>query len=117
MKIENEIESLSHFPKGKENEKKWHTTLNPNNILLKKTDIRTILLKGNITNEIDDLSIWQCAFTHKSYIVKADCLIETESLSVPLQQKSNERLEWVGDAIIQGVVSDYLWVVFFGTPK
>ena len=35
MKIENEIESLSHFPKGKENEKKWHTTLNPNNILLK----------------------------------------------------------------------------------
>jgi ribonuclease-3 len=109
MKLENEIEISSNFQKVKENDKKWNTTLNPNNILLKKKDIQTILLKGNITNEIDDLSIWQCAFTHKSYIVKADCLIETESLYVPLQQKSNERLEWLGDAKIQGVVSYYLW--------
>ena len=52
--------------------KKWHTTLNPNNILITKKEIQDILLKGNIKIEINDLSMWQRAFTHKSYILKSD---------------------------------------------
>jgi dsRNA-specific ribonuclease len=119
--------------------KKWHTTLNPNNILITKKEIQDILLKGNIKIEINDLSMWQSAFTHKSYILKSDTnlsesidsfepnsnidtfkdevkLPEPEKKSqdniIPLQEKSNERLEWLGDAKIQGSVSYYLWERF-----
>lgn len=135
-----ERNNVSHFPKEKnfrENElglnekqtpsdqltlngknKKWHTTLNPNNILITKKEIQDILLKGNIKLEINDLSIWQRAFVHKSYISKNDCLEgQSEPTKgrnspeniIPLQEKSNERLEWLGDAKLQGSVSYYLW--------
>ena len=139
MELERKI--VSHFPKEKnfrENElifnekqilddnfslndknKKWNTTLNPNNILISKKEIQDILLKGNIQIEINDLSVWQRAFVHKSYISKNDCSDDTidqitkknycnENI-ITLQEKSNERLEWLGDAILQGSVSYYLW--------
>jgi ribonuclease-3 len=135
-----EIQNISHFPKENnfmENDlclnetkttsdklalscknKKWHTSLNPNNILISKKEIQDILLKGNINIEINDLSIWQHAFVHKSYIYKNDCtevysdaIIKKNSAEniIPLQEKSNERLEWLGDAKLQGSVSYYLW--------
>ena len=126
----------SHFPKNstfKENgisvtntqedklgkNKKWHTTLNPNNVLITKENIQDILKKGNITIDINDLSIWQRAFVHKSYVVKTDNENINEnnntirntgpSNAIALQPKSNERLEWLGDAKLQGSVSYYLW--------
>lgn len=126
----------SHFPKNstfKENgmnvtntqedklgkNKKWHTTLNPNNVLITKKNIQDILKKGNITIDINDLSIWQRAFVHKSYVVKTDNEninennninhITYQSNAITLQPKSNERLEWLGDAKLQGSVSYYLW--------
>ena len=106
--------SECHFQKEKVREndikKKWNT-LNPNNILITKKEIQNMLSKGDITIEINDLSIWQCAFTHKSYIVKEEVNPE-EVTSVPLQETSNERLEWLGDAKIQGAVSYYLWERF-----
>lgn len=135
-----ERNNVSHFPKEKNfrgnelgvNEKqmpsdqlslnsknkKWHSTLNPNNILISKKEIHDILLKGNIKLEINDLSIWQRAFVHKSYISKNDGLEVSSELTkgrnspeniIPLQEKSNERLEWLGDAKLQGSVSYYLW--------
>ena len=144
--------TTSHFPKEqkiRENEifdnkssntktKKWHTTLNPNNILITKKEIQDILLKGNIKIKIHDLSIWQRAFTHKSYVFKSDLNLAESNDSIdsgstdttneinpktssgrnspdnviPLQETSNERLEWLGDAKIQGSVSYYLWERF-----
>ena len=140
--------STSHFPKEntfKENgisnspeektskNKKWHTTLNPNNVLVTKRNIQDILKKGNIKIEINDLSIWQRAFVHKSYVSKSDSSDDKTSTSsssssrnsrggsengsrrnspdnvISLQPKSNERLEWLGDAKLQGSVSYYLW--------
>ena len=130
------IQTISHFPKEstfKENEirnspeekstknKKWHTTLNPNNVLVTKKNIQDILKKGNINIKINDLSIWQRSFVHKSYVSKADNNDnniknngnELKRLSpenvIPLQHLSNERLEWLGDAKLQGSVSYYLW--------
>jgi len=102
--------------------KKWHTTLNPNNILITAKEIQDILSKGNINIEINDICIWQQAFVHKSYVSKND-LNDTNGLGnsennqirsspeniIPLQPKSNERLEWLGDAKLQGAVSYYLW--------
>jgi len=49
---------------------RWYTTLNPSNTLIRRDEIQKILKKGNITIPIKDLSVWQRAFVHKSYIVK-----------------------------------------------
>ena len=132
--LKTEKKYISHFPKKntfKENEisnnpeekliknKKWHTILNPNNCLITKKNIQDILKKGNINIEINDINIWQQAFVHKSYVSKIDNNIEDDNINgiknlslnsmVQLQQNSNERLEWLGDAKLQGSVSYYLW--------
>lgn len=101
-----------------EDKKKWNTR-NPNNHLITKKDIQEILMKGGIEDIVDDvgdmgdmdhMSIWQKAFVHKSY-VKHDDIIQNKD-TVPLQPHSNEILEWLGDAQIQGSVSSYLYKRF-----
>lgn len=103
----------------KEENKKWHTTLNPNNILLSKNSIKKILSKGKIDIDIKDIGIWQRAFVHKSYVKKETNANSSENninekvrnfdSVIQLQEHSNERLEWLGDAKLQGSVSYYLW--------
>lgn len=91
--------------------KKWHTTLNPNNILVSKKAIQDILLKGKIDVDIKDITTWQKAFVHKSYVKKSDDNVNIRNFdsAIQLQEQSNERLEWLGDAKLQGSVSYYLW--------
>lgn len=121
--------SSSNSPK---NGKKWFTTLNPTNALINREEIQRILAKGKITLPIKDLSIWQRAFVHKSYIVKKtkDKNRDSQDRSssddydsprsqdlgelptqdmLPLQERSNERLEWLGDAQLQSAVTEYLF--------
>lgn len=98
-------ENLEQDAKGK----KRHTILNPNNKLVTEKDIMGILKKGGIKTDIYDLSIWQRAFVHKSYVSKNDPSKNDLNQLVQLQPKSNERLEWLGDAKLQGSVSFYLW--------
>jgi dsRNA-specific ribonuclease len=128
---------------SKETEKKWYTTLNPNNLFITKEEIQKILKKGNINIPINDINKWQRAFVHKSYIIKSNNNKKTSSESdttdsdsdstnsdsskqnpktkiedlekrynkkiVPLQEKSNERLEWLGDAQLGSAVTQYLF--------
>jgi len=91
-------------------DKKKFNTRNPNNHLVSKEDIQQILSKGSIVEEVENISIWQRAFVHKSY-VKHDDIIQNKG-TVPLQSQSNERLEWLGDAQLQGSISSYLWKRF-----
>lgn len=101
------------------NKKQWHTTLNSNNVLITKKDIQKILKKGGVTVPTKDLSVWQRAFVHKSYIVKnkrnsgSDTESDSDSngsnCAVQLQERSNERLEWLGDAQLQAAVTQYLF--------
>lgn len=101
---------------------------NPNNILVEKRDIHQILLKAGIKNKVNDIAIWRRAFTHSSYSLKSkknrkyngflDQLnIEEEedadySNCLEIQEDSSERLEWLGDGIIQAVTASYLWQRF-----
>lgn len=124
-----ENKNIKNNDKSPEKTKQWQTTLNPNNTMVTPIDIQNILKIGNVTNNINNISIWQQSFTHKSYVVKNSQLnnqidnfnslndsasseihinILNENM-IPLQPKSNERLEWLGDAKIQDAVSYYLW--------
>jgi len=104
------------------NEKKIFPILNENNFYITKEIIQSILQKANIKSEINNLEIWQKAFIHKSYCNQIDFKknekfygsielndnINNNSI-IPLQDDSNEVLEWLGDSIIQAVVGNYLF--------
>lgn len=101
---------------------------NPNNILVEKKDIHKILLKAGIKNKVNDIAVWQRAFTHSSYSLKSkknrkyngflDQLdIEEDenadySHCLEIQNDSSERLEWLGDGVLQAVTASYLWKRF-----
>jgi ribonuclease-3 len=106
-------------------EKKIYPIYNENNFYITKEIIKSILQKGNIDKEINNLEIWQKAFIHNSYCVNSDFKknekfygsidsinINENKHIMPLQGDSNEVLEWLGDGIIQSVVAIYLYKRF-----
>ena len=112
-------------------EKKIFPVYNENNFYITKEIIQSILQKGNINKEISNFEIWQKAFIHKSYCKNNDfkknekffgCLdsvnieLEENKNILPLQNDSNEVLEWLGDGIIQSVIAIYLFKRF-GTQR
>lgn len=106
-------------------EKKIFPVYNENNFYITKEIIQSILQKGNINKEINNLEIWQKAFIHKSYCSNNDFKknekffgsldsinIDNNKHILPLQNDSNEVLEWLGDGIIQSVIAIYLYKRF-----
>jgi ribonuclease-3 len=106
-------------------EKKIFPVYNENNFYISKEIIHMILRSVNIVHTINNIEIWQKAFIHKSYCDNTDFrknekffgsidMIdinkeENNKRYIPLQQDSNEVLEWLGDGIIQSVVAIYLF--------
>ena len=92
---------------------------NNKNKLINKNDIQNILKKYNIFQNINNLAIYQQAFVHKSYekknleenVLKDRDIVLSEKLDgvVDLQPRSYETLEFLGDAIIEAVVTAYLF--------
>ena len=92
-----------------------HDIYNDQNKLITKQEIQQLLQKCNITNSIQDVQLYQRAFTHKSYIEKEECvkIIENTIQALPLQKESYERLEFLGDSVLGLVVVEYLYERFF----
>ncbi len=105
-------------------EKKIYPVYNPSNIYITAADVKKILKKGGIEEEIGDLAIWQRAFVHSSYCANNEKVYNEEKYfgrydardfegipeGVPgLQEESSETLEWMGDGILQGVIAHYLY--------
>jgi len=105
-----------------ENDKKIYPVYNASNFLISSEEIKEILKKGNIKQDIFDLKIWQQAFIHKSmfkgsdfnknkkYFGNIDGLkLDEDSKILGLQDESNEVLEWLGDGFIQSIMASYLF--------
>jgi len=80
-------------------------------------DVQSILSKYGINAKIHNLNLYQRAFIHKSYI-KRPALINKESnitvaeqpeFCLPLKTKSNERLEFIGDGVLECITKYYLY--------
>jgi len=106
-------------------EKKIFPVYNENNFYISKEIIQSILQRGNINKEINNIDLWQQAFIHKSYCKNNDFKknekffgridgfnVTNNNNILPLQDDSNEVLEWLGDGIIQSVVAIYLFKRF-----
>ena len=105
---------------------------NPTNKLITYNDLNKIFQKACILEDLltggeninsYNLENFQRAFTHISYTINRDKkqgknVIEKEddnvdpTKCVQIQNHSMERLEWLGDAIIQSVVGIYIWERF-----
>lgn len=102
-----EDESSSHSSNN-EDEKKQSLLFNTNNIEITNVDVELLLLKYNIHYKIKNINLFKRAFIHKSYTtIKKD--IPPPIGCIPLKTKSNERLEFLGDGILELSAKHYLY--------
>ncbi len=114
-KIEkDEFSEKDENEKEKKN-KKSLSVYNSKNKLLKKDIIQNFLEMYNVVydkNIIIDLKLFREAMTHRSYLVKTKLTDEDKKSAkgcVKLQKKSNERLQFLGDAVIHFLIAEYLY--------
>jgi len=90
---------------------------NEKNIEITLNDIQCILKEYGVPAKVNNLELYKRAFVHRSYTKKT--LIENEKLNlnispcpenmIPLKSKSNERLEFIGDGVLELITKYYLY--------
>lgn len=86
----------------------------PYNSLNKLINKEQIINFLGIYDEINNINIYRRAFVHKSYCTRknenfSNGNVNCPSNCLPLQEDSNERVEFLGDAILNLVVGRYLF--------
>jgi dsRNA-specific ribonuclease len=90
---------------------------NTENVEVTLADIEAILVKYGVPSQVHNLELYKRAFVNKSYTKRPKALNELENVSfmerpegaMPLHTKSNERLEFVGDGVLECVTKYYLY--------
>jgi dsRNA-specific ribonuclease len=90
---------------------------NPLNIKIQIDDVRGILYKYGIPTTIHNMALYERAFVHRSYTKRPNfenlaqniTIVERPTDCMPLSSKSNERLEFLGDGILELVTKYYLY--------
>ena len=90
---------------------------NPLNKKITKSDVQTILNKYGINLPITNFHLYERAFIHRSYLRKPNIENEQNNIIIaekpenclPLHTKSNERLEFVGDGVLECITKFYLY--------
>ena len=90
---------------------------NPLNQEITKNDVVSILSKYGVNYSIDNIVLYQRAFVHKSYTkrphlenVASDIKIAEKPYNcLHLKSKSNERLEFIGDGVLELITKYYLY--------
>jgi len=79
--------------------------------------IKSILGKYGLPKKIHNINLYKRAFVHKSYVKRAFLENEENNVTIvdkpdnclPLKTKSNERLEFLGDGVLECVTKYYLY--------
>lgn len=90
---------------------------NENNREIKETDINNILKNYGVPDTVHNLNLYKRAFVHKSYCkrphlenVANEIIIAQQPLNcMSLKTKSNERLEFLGDGVLELITKYYLY--------
>ena len=93
---------------------------NPNNTEITLKDIQCILKAHGLPGEVFNIALYKRAFVHSSYVVKSEKeneennvkLVDKPVNCLPLKHKSNERLEFLGDGILEAITKYYLYKRF-----
>ena len=87
------------------------------NIKITLSEVQSILSKYNIPPVINNMALYERAFVHRSYtkrpafenLQQKITIVERPSDCMPLSSKSNERLEFLGDGVLECVTKYYLY--------
>ena len=93
---------------------------NPYNSLNKEITVREvedILSKYGVPSKVFNINLYKRAFVHKSYVKRPYLLNKEENITIeekpddclPLKTKSNERLEFLGDGVLECITKYYLY--------
>ena len=90
---------------------------NPLNVEITLNDIQSILTKYGAPNKVNNFNLYKRAFVHRSYTKRSHSENQLQNVSIvdkpldclPLKTKSNERLEFLGDGILELVTKYYLY--------
>ena len=90
---------------------------NEHNIEITLHNIQTILSKYNIPIQIYNIELYKRAFVHKSYIKRPELENKQQNIIIEpkpnncmeLKTKSNERLEFLGDGVLECITKYYLY--------
>lgn len=91
---------------------------NTKNKSISKNDVQNILKKYGIFQNINNLDLYQQSFVHESYssphikkVLERDNVLLANQPDgvIGIQQNSYERLEYLGDAVVEIIISNYLY--------
>ena len=90
---------------------------NPLNKEIKENNVNEILKLYGVNYKIDNISLYQRAFVHRSYIKQPNIeninrdikIVDKPFDCLPLKSKSNERLEFIGDGVLELITKYYLY--------
>jgi dsRNA-specific ribonuclease len=93
---------------------------NPLNVKITLSEVQSILTKYGVPPFVRNLDLFQRAFVHRSYTKRPHfknaeqhiTLVERPPDCLPLSSKSNERLEFLGDGVLECVTKLYLYKRF-----
>lgn len=76
--------------------------------------VNHILTKYGVPDKIHNMNLYRRAFVHQSYVTREltddnIIIVDCPSDCMPLRSKSNERLEFLGDGVLELVVKYYLY--------
>ena len=93
---------------------------NPLNVEIRLNDVQSILKKYGLPAKVDNLNLYKRAFIHRSYTKRPALenalenitIVEKPNDCMSLKTKSNERLEFLGDGILEAITKFYLYKRF-----
>lgn len=120
MTEENEMKQERDYDLIKTEEGLVFNPYNPVNIKITLSDVQSILTNYGLSPNVRNLKLYQRAFIHKSYTKRPqyeNCeqnitIVPKPDDCLALSSKSNERLEFVGDGILECVTKLYLYKRF-----
>lgn len=90
---------------------------NPLNIEISLNDVQSILTKYGIPPIVKNIALYKRAFVHRSYTKRPNIENDIQNITIvprpsdclPLSTKHNERLEFLGDGVLELVTKYYLY--------
>jgi len=87
------------------------------NVEITLNEVQSILTKYGVPGIIDNINLYKRAFVHRSYTKRPHLenacqnitIVEKPADCMPLSTKSNERLEFLGDGVLELVTKYYLY--------
>ena len=90
---------------------------NPNNIEITLEQVNSILKSYGLPSKVHNVNLYKRAFIHKSYVKRPHLenvengviIVDKPKDCMALKSKSNERLEFLGDGVLECITKYYLY--------